>query len=187
MLRRIMRHLHLQELPECKEIVQHRHQLQHDLNNFNRTTGSLTRQSPSSRLSISAPALAKQPDQQIPSTVRSSLHSRPSGTKRESHSYHFRVILRLHVKHRPHNRTSLPRVHIHVCNVDAPRLKYGRHALEASDEVFWRLVMLKVGCSGDEVYVAEAEGGIGREETEDVVVVWIVAAGCLGAGGGHPV
>jgi hypothetical protein len=44
-----------------------------------------------------------------------------------------------------------------------------------------------VRCSGDEVQVAETEDGIGREETEDVVVVWIVAAGCLGAGGGHPV
>jgi hypothetical protein len=101
--------------------------------------------------------------------------------------YHFRIVLRLHVKHRPHNRASPLDIHVHVRDIDAPSLKRGRHAPESSDEVFWRLIMLKVRCGGDEVQVAEAEDGIGCEETEDVVVVWVVVADRLRAGGGYPV
>ena len=101
--------------------------------------------------------------------------------------YHFRVVLRLHVEHRPHHRTSLLRIHVHVRDVNTPRLQCWRHALESSDEVFWRFIALEVRRCGDKVEVAEAKDCIGREETEDVVVVWIVAAGCLRAGGGYPV
>lgn len=47
--------------------------------------------------------------------------------------------------------------------------------------------MLEVRGGGDEVQVAEAKDGIGCEEAEDVVVVWVIAAGCFGSGGGYPV
>ena len=51
----------------------------------------------------------------------------------------------------------------------------------------WRFVALEVRRGGDEVHVAEPEDGIWREETEDVVEVWVVATGCFGSGGCHPV
>ena len=117
----------------------------------------------------------------LPSTL---IHLAP---KQNLILYHFRILPRLHVKDRPHDRASLLHVHVHVCDIDAPRLECRRHALETSDEVVWRLVVLKVRYSGDEVHVAEAEDSIGRKETEDVLVVWIVAAGCFGSGRGHPV